>query len=83
MLQTLLTALIVLAASGYSAWRLAPASWRRQAAAQAGSAAHATLPQPLARRIEIKVVAAAATSGACGSCGPCKACKTGQDAAAS
>ena len=80
LLQNLAVALIVLAACGYSAWKLAPAGWRKRAAQGTGTLAHAALPPAMARRIEIKAVTAAAQAGGCGSCGPCKACKTGQDA---
>jgi len=81
-MQAFIVALIVLAAAGYSAWRLMPAHWRLRAAQGTGTLAHATLAQPLAKRIEIRVVAAAENAGGCGNCGPCKACKTGQDATA-
>ena len=79
MLQTILVAMIVLGASGYSAWKLAPAAWRNRLAAQSGTIARATGASPtLARRIEIKAVNAAANAGGCGNCGPCKGCATGQ-----
>ena len=79
MLQTLIVALIVLAATGYSAWKLAPAALRNALAARSGSIARAGgASEKLARRIEIKAVTAAANAGGCGSCGPCKGCATGQ-----
>jgi hypothetical protein len=79
MLQTILVAMIVLGASGYSAWKLAPAAWRNKLAAQAGTIARASGASPkLARRIEIKAVSAAANAGGCGNCGPCKGCAVGQ-----
>jgi hypothetical protein len=78
-MQTLVTLMIVFGAAGYSAWKLAPAAWRHKLAAQSGTLVRATgAPETLARRIEIKVVNAAANAGGCGSCGPCKACATGQ-----
>ena len=80
-MQTLITLMIVLGATGYSIWKLAPAAWRNKLAAQSGTIARATgAPETLARRIEIKAVNAAANAGGCGSCGPCKACATGQAA---
>jgi hypothetical protein len=79
MLQTILVAMIVLGASGYSAWKLAPAAWRDKLAARSGTIARASGASPaLARRIEIKAVSAAAKAGGCGSCGPCKGCAVGQ-----
>ncbi len=79
MLQTILVALIVLGASAYSAWKLAPAAWRNRLAANSGRVARATGASPrLARRIEIKAVAAAANATGCGNCGPCKGCAVGQ-----
>jgi len=79
MLQTLIVALVVLAATGYSVWKLAPASLRNALAARSGSIARAGgASEQLARRIEIKAVTAAASAGGCGSCGPCKGCATGQ-----
>jgi hypothetical protein len=78
-MQTLITLSIVLAAAGYSFWKLAPASLRHKLAAQSGRVVRATgASQELARRIEIKAIDAAANAGGCGSCGPCKACGTGQ-----
>ena len=75
MLEALITTVIVVAAGGYSAWRLAPASWRNGLAARSGNLARATgAPEQLARRIEIKAISAAAQAGGCGSCGPCKGC---------
>ena len=82
-MQTLVTLLIVLAAAGYSVWKLAPASLRHKLAAQSGSLARATgASEQTARRIEIKALDAAANAGGCGGgggCGPCKGCATGQD----
>ena len=78
-MQTLITLLIVLAAAGYSLWKLAPAAFRRKLAAQSGTLARATgASVETARRIEIKAMDAAASAGGCGSCGPCKGCATGQ-----
>ena len=82
-MQTLIALLIVLAAAGYSVWKLAPAALRHKLAAQSGTLARATGASPeTARRIEIKALDAAANAnaGGCGSCGPCKACATGQAA---
>lgn len=79
MLQTLIVALVVLAAAGYSVWKLAPASLRNALASRSGSIARAGgASEQLARRIEIKAVSAAASAGGCGSCGPCKGCAAGQ-----
>ena len=79
MLQTLVVALIVLAAAGYSLWKLAPAALRNALASRSGSIARAGgASEQLARRIEIKAVSAAASAGGCGSCGPCKGCAAGQ-----
>jgi hypothetical protein len=79
MMQTLIALLIVLAAAGYSLWKLAPATFRRKLAAQSGTLARATgASAQTARRIEIKAMDAAAKAGGCGSCGPCKGCATGQ-----
>jgi len=78
LLQNLVVLLIVAAAAGYSAWKLAPAHWRRGAAKQSGQIARAAgVGETLARRIEIRVVAAADASG-CGNCGPCKGCAVGR-----
>ena len=78
-MQTLVTLLIVLAAAGYSVWKLAPAALRHKLAAQSGPLARATgAAEETARRIEIKALDAAANAGGCGSCGPCKGCATGQ-----
>jgi len=79
-MQTIVTLLIVLAAAGYSVWKLAPASLRHKLAAQSGSLARATgASEQTARRIEIKALDAAANAGGCGGgCGPCKGCATGQ-----
>ena len=81
MVQTLVTLLIVLAAAGYSVWKLAPAALRHKLAAQTGTLARATgASERTARRIEIKALDAAANAGGCGGgCGPCKGCATGQD----
>jgi len=80
-MQTLVTLLIVLAAAGYSVWKLAPASLRHRLAAQSGNIARATgASERTARRIEIKALDAAANASGCGGgCGPCKGCATGQD----
>jgi hypothetical protein len=80
-IQTLVTLLIVLAAAGYSVWKLAPASLRHKLAAQSGTIARATgASERTARRIEIRALDAAANAGGCGGgCGPCKGCATGQD----
>jgi hypothetical protein len=79
MTQTLITFLIVLAAAGYSVWKLAPATFRHKLAAQSGTLARATgASAETARRIEIKAIGADANEGGCGSCGPCKGCATGQ-----
>ena len=79
MMQAFIVALIVLAATIYSVWKLAPAALRNALAARSGSIAHATgASETLARRIEIKAVEAAANAGGCGSCGPCKGCAVGQ-----
>jgi hypothetical protein len=78
-MQTLVTLLIVLAAAGYSLWKLAPAAFRHKLAAQTGTLARVTgASAEMARRIEIKALDAAANAGGCGSCGPCKGCATGQ-----
>lgn len=78
-MQTLITLLIVLAATGYSVWKLAPAALRRKLAAQSGTLARATGASPeTARRIEIKALDAATNASGCGNCGPCKGCATGQ-----
>ena len=78
-MQTLIALLLVLAAAGYSVWKLAPAAFRRKLAAQSGTLARATgASAQTARRIEIKAMDAAANAGGCGSCGPCKGCATGQ-----
>ena len=78
-MQSLIALLIVLAAAGYSAWKLAPASLRLRLAAQSGTLVRATgASEATARRIEIKAIGAAANAGGCGSCGPCKGCATGQ-----
>ena len=78
-MQTLITLLIVLAAAGYSVWKLAPAALRYKLAAQSGTLARATgASAETARRIEIKAMDAATNAGGCGSCGPCKGCATGQ-----
>ena len=78
-MQTLVAILIVLAAAGYSVWKLAPSAFRRKLAAQSGTLARATgASAETVRRIEIKAMDAAANAGGCGSCGPCKACATGQ-----
>ncbi len=54
MTQTLITLLIVLAAAGYSVWKLAPAAFRHKLAAQSGTIARATgASAETARRIEI------------------------------
>ena len=82
MVQTFITLLIVLAAAGCSAWKLAPAALRHKLAAQTGTIARATgASERTARRIEIKALDAAANAGGCagGGCGPCKGCATGQD----
>ena len=82
MFQTLIVALIVLAATGYSAWKLAPAALRQALAARSGSIARASgASERLARRIEIKAVEAAANATGCGSCGPCKGCAIGRGTA--
>ncbi len=79
MLQTFIVALIVVAAAGYSAWKLAPASLRNAFAARSGSIARASgASEQLARRIEIKAVNAAANASGCGNCGPCRGCAVGQ-----
>jgi len=81
-MQTLIVAVIVLVAAAYSVWRLAPAALRNALAARSGRIARAGgASEALARRIEIKAVAAAANAGSCGSgnCGPCRGCSTGQD----
>ena len=78
-MQTLIALLIVLAAAGYSVWKLAPAALRHKLAAQSGALVRATgASDAVARRIEIKALDAAANAGGCGSCGPCKGCATGQ-----
>ena len=82
MFQTLIVALIVLAATGYSAWKLAPAALRQALAARSGTIARASgASDKLARRIEIKAIAAAANAGGCGNCGPCKGCAVGRGTA--
>jgi hypothetical protein len=83
MLQDIIVTLIVLAATGYSAWKLAPAALRNALAARSGAIARAGgASDKLARRIEIKALAAAEKAGGCGSgsCGPCKGCAVGQAA---
>lgn len=78
-MQTLIALLIVLAAVGYSVWKLAPAAFRRKLAAQSGTLVRATgASEATARRIEIRAMDAAASATGCGSCGPCKGCATGQ-----
>ena len=78
-MQTLIALLLVLAAAGYSVWKLAPAAFRRKLAAQSGTLARATgASAETARRIEIKAMDAAVNAGGCGNCGPCKGCATGQ-----
>ena len=78
-MQTAIALLIVLAATGYSVWKLAPAALRDRLAARSGAIARAGgASEALARRIEIKAVEAAASAGGCGNCGPCKGCATGQ-----
>ena len=78
-MQTLIVLLIVLAAAGYSVWKLAPAALRHKLAAQSGTLARATgASAETARRIEIRAIGAAANAGGCGNCGPCKGCATGQ-----
>ena len=78
-MQTLIALLLVLAAAGYSVWKLAPAAFRRKLAAQSGTLARASgASAETARRIEIKAMDAAINAGGCGSCGPCKGCATGQ-----
>ena len=78
-MQTAIALLIVLAAMGYSVWKLAPAALRDRLAARSGAIARAGgASESLARRIEIKAVEAAANAGGCGNCGPCKGCATGQ-----
>jgi hypothetical protein len=82
MVQSLIVALIVLAATGYSAWKLAPAALRQALAARSGSIARASgASEGLARRIEIKAVEVAANASGCGNCGPCKGCAIGRGAA--
>ena len=81
MLQTFVVTLIVLAAAGYSLWKLAPATLRQALAARSGTIARASgASEKLARRIEIKAVEAAVNAGGCGSCGPCKGCAVGRGA---
>ncbi|MGN6526188.1 MAG: DUF6587 family protein [Burkholderiaceae bacterium] len=78
-MQTILALLIVLAATGYSVWKLAPASLRHRFAARSGAIARAGgASESLARRIEIKAVHAAENAAGCGNCGPCKGCATGR-----
>jgi len=78
-MQTLIALLLVLAAAGYSVWKLAPAAFRRKLAAQSGTLARATgASAETARRIEIKAMDAAVNAGGCGNCGPCKGCATGR-----
>jgi hypothetical protein len=82
MLQDVIVVLIVLAATGYSAWKLAPAALRNALAERSGALARAGgASDKLARRIEIRAVEAAAKAGGCGSCGPCKGCAIGQQQA--
>lgn len=77
-MQTVLALLIVLGAGAYSVWKLAPAAFRHRLAARSGAVARAGgASESLARRIEIKAIAAA-DSGSCGNCGPCKGCATGR-----
>jgi hypothetical protein len=78
-MQTAIALLIVLAATGYSVWKLAPATLRHRLAARSGAIARAGgASESLARRIEIKAVHAAGNAGSCGNCGPCKGCATGR-----
>jgi hypothetical protein len=78
-MQTAIALLIVLAATGYSAWKLAPAALRQRLAARSGAIARAGgASESLARRIEIKAVHAAENASGCGNCGPCKGCATGR-----
>ena len=80
-MQTLIALLIVLGATGYSVWKLAPATLRRRMAARSGAIARAGgASDSLARRIEIKAVHAADNAGGCGNCGPCTGCATGRTA---
>jgi len=86
MMQTSISLLIVLGATGYSIWKLAPSALRHKLAARTGALARVSgASAETARRIEIKALDAAANAGGCGNCGPCKGCATGQakdDAAA-
>lgn len=80
-MQTVIVALIVLAAAAYALWKLAPAALRHALAAKSGDLARAGgASDGLARRIEIRVSEAAASATGCGSCGPCKGCATGRGA---
>jgi hypothetical protein len=82
-MQTALSLLIVLAAAGYSGWKLAPGALRQRLAARSGALARAGgASDAAARRIEIQAVRAAANAGGCGSCGPCKGCAAGSEDAA-
>jgi len=78
--QTLIAILIVLAAAGYSVWKLAPGALRHKLASHTGTLARVSgASEATARRIEIKAMDAAANAGGCGSCGPCKGCAKGQE----
>jgi len=79
-MQTAIALLIVLAAAGYSVWKLAPGALRHKLASHTGTLARATgASEGTARRIEIKALDAAANAGGCGSCGPCKGCAKGSE----
>ena len=81
-MQTVIVALIVLAAAAYAVWKLAPAVLRNALAAKSGDLARAGgASEDLARRIEIRATEAAASATGCGSCGPCKGCATGRTSA--
>ena len=71
MIQSVIVALIVLAAVVYSAWLLMPASWRRAGAARlADRAARSGLAASRARELQSRLERA---SG-CGECSSCKGC---------
>lgn len=71
MLQTLIVALIVLAAALYTAWIVMPATWRRAAARRlARQASRSGLDQATARRLQLRLE----STGTCGDCASCKGC---------
>lgn len=75
MWQNVITALLVLVAVGYSAWKLMPARWRVGAAQRTGTIARvAGMDAEVAARLQQQAVEAAEAASGCGNCGPCKGC---------